>query len=177
MWKLESGCVERITHTRLNPIATNDGKLSPPLLNRTLKDSITANIEQHLPLKAVIISQPTELGSLYSTEELEQLSHWCHERGIALILDGARLPYAAAKNNHLLEQYGRYFDAITISFTKIGGFLGAAVIFRKPPPEWYLRAIKGLGHLIDCTWIVASQTIGLFEDGNILQTCRHCCTP
>ena len=62
----------------------------------------------------VYISQPTEYGTLYSLQELEEISSVCKEYKIPLYVDGARLAYALAcpENNVSLKDLARLCDVL-----------------------------------------------------------------
>ena len=80
----------------------------------------------------VYISQPTEYGTLYSLQELEEISSVCKEYKIPLFVDGARLAYALAcpENNVSLKDLARLCDVFYIGGTKTGALIGEAIVFR-----------------------------------------------
>ena len=82
---------------------------------------------------AVYLSEPTELGTLYSLRELEDISRVCHENGLRLYVDGARLAYSLAcpENDVTLPDLARLCDVFYIGGTKCGTLLGEAVVFPK----------------------------------------------
>lgn len=79
------------------------------------------------------ISQPTEYGTLYSLQELTALCDVCHQRGVKVYVDGARLAYAlAAENNDVtLRDLARLCDVFYIGGTKCGALFGEAVVLPK----------------------------------------------
>ena len=72
--------------------------------------------------KMVYISNTTEIGTVYSKEEIENISEVCKENDLYLFLDGARLASALAskKSNLNLEDYPKYCDIFYIGGTKNG---------------------------------------------------------
>ena len=89
----ECGAPERYLGCKLLPIPTPDGKLTPELVADRVRDVGDAHRNQ---VRVVSISQPTELGTLYSRAELRALAETARAHGLALHVDGARLPMAAA---------------------------------------------------------------------------------
>src|SRR5919112_37826 len=89
----ECGAPERFSGCKLVDLPTPDGKLRPeqvePLLAR-------AGDQHHVQPRVVSVSQPTELGTVYTTGELSRLAEFAHARGMLLHVDGARLSNAAA---------------------------------------------------------------------------------
>ena len=84
--------------------------------------------------KMVYISNPTELGAIYSKEELEKLSSVCRENHLYLYMDGARLGYGlAAEDNTLsMQDIARLCDVFYIGGTKVGTLFGEAVVITNP---------------------------------------------
>ena len=72
--------------------------------------------------KLVYISNPTEVGSIYTKAELEQVSSFCRKNNLILFMDGARLGSAlCSKENDLeLSDLCRLTDAFYIGGTKNG---------------------------------------------------------
>jgi threonine aldolase len=82
----------------------------------------------------VVITQPTELGTLYSLEEIKRITAFAHEQSLLVFMDGARISNAAASLGLPFRAFTRDagIDAMTFGGTKIGLSLGEAVIFFKP---------------------------------------------
>lgn len=70
----------------------------------------------------VYISHPTEFGTLYTKEELKQISEVCREYEIPLYLDGARLGYGLMSRgtDESLSDVAEFCDAFYIGGTKVG---------------------------------------------------------
>lgn len=79
------------------------------------------------------MSHPTEYGTLYSKEELKAISEVCREYKIPLFMDGARLGYglASPESDLTLPLIAEYCDVFYIGGTKVGAFLGEAIVFTK----------------------------------------------
>ena len=127
----ECGAPERIAGVKLIAVPTPDGKLSPELL----AERITRIGDQHASQPRVVsISEATELGTLYTPEEIRALSDLGHERGLLLHVDGARLANAAAALDLPLRALttDAGVDALSFGGTKNGLLAGDAVVFLDP---------------------------------------------
>lgn len=116
----------------------------------------------------VYISQPTEYGTLYSLQELTELSQVCRSRQLYLYVDGARLAYALGcrENDASLKDLARLCDVFYIGGTKCGAMLGEAVVIPDPAliPHFF-TIMKQHGALLAKGRILGIQFDVLFEDG------------
>jgi len=130
----ETGAPERALGTKLITVPTVDAKLRPQDLE--LAKSMFGN--QHAPQPGIVaITQVTELGALYSIEEIRSLSEAAHSMGMFVYLDGARIANATAAlggTRETLRSFTRDagIDAMTFGCTKAGGIFGEAVVFFNP---------------------------------------------
>jgi threonine aldolase len=127
----ECGAPERIAGVKLLTVDTRDGKLTPELV----AERIARVGDQHASQpRAVSISQATELGTVYTPEEVGALAELAHEHGMLLHIDGARLANAAAGLGLSLRALTTDAGADAVSFggTKNGLLLGDAVVFLRP---------------------------------------------
>jgi threonine aldolase len=125
----ECGAPEAIAGLKLLTVPGADGKLTPELVR-----GATGRIgDEHAVQPHVIsISQCTELGTLYTPEEMRWLAEMAHERGMLLHVDGARLSNAAAALGLSLAEAAEGADVLSFGGTK-NGLLGAeAVVFLTP---------------------------------------------
>jgi threonine aldolase len=124
----ECGAPERFTGCKLLPCSTPDGKLRPA--------DITARLtgigdEHRVQPRVVSITQATELGTVYSADEIGALAETAHANGLLLHVDGARLANAAVSLDHPFRRFTTDVGVDLVSFggTK-NGLLGAeAVLF------------------------------------------------
>lgn len=126
----ETGAVEATGHKVL-AIASQDGKITAEQVYRAvISHRNDGSFEHMVQPKLVYISNPTELGTLYSLSELEALSNTCRELGLYLFLDGARLGYGmtAEGNDVTLPDIARLCDVFYIGGTKVGALFGEAVV-------------------------------------------------
>jgi len=124
----ECGAPERIAGVKLLGVETADGKLTPDLV----ADRITGVGDQHASQpRAVSISEATELGTVYTPEEIRSLADLVHRQGMLLHVDGARLANAAAAFDLPLRALTTDAGVDVLSFggTKNGLLLGDAIVF------------------------------------------------
>jgi threonine aldolase len=127
----ECGAFERFSGSKVIPVATDDGKLTP----ENLEPHLRAGHEEHHPQPRVLsISQSTEFGGLYEPEELRALCAFAHERGLLVHVDGARIANAAAALKVTPRALTRDLgvDALTFGGTKNGLMFGEAFCFFDP---------------------------------------------
>jgi threonine aldolase len=124
----ECGAPERVAGLKLLAVDTPDGKLTPALVEPRL---VRFGDEHAVQPRVVSITQSTELGTLYTPDEVRALADQAHERGMLLHVDGARLSNAAAALDVPLRAITTDVGADAVSFggTKNGMMLGDAVVF------------------------------------------------
>ena len=127
----EGGAPERVAGLKLLPIATPDGKLTPDLVAPKL---IRFGDEHAVQPRVVSITQSTELGTVYSVDEIRALADQAHAHGMLLHVDGARLANAAAALGVPLRTLttDAGVDALSFGGTKTGLLLGEAVVLLRP---------------------------------------------
>lgn len=123
----ETGAVEATGH-KILARPNQAGKLSAQAVREEMKEHTDAHVTKPA---LVYISQPTELGTLYTRKELETLRAVCNEYDLLLYCDGARLASAlTAKGNDVtLCDLARLCDAFYIGGTKCGALFGEALVF------------------------------------------------
>ena len=124
----------------------------------------------------VAISQVTELGTVYTIDEIAALAEFAHARGLLLFLDGARLANAAASlgcsPREMTTEAG--VDALTFGGTKNGLLYGEAVVFLRPELARRARfARKQAGQLASKMRFVSAQFDALLTDDLWLDNARH----
>src|SRR5690242_19084135 len=121
----ESTAPEKFLGCKLVTIPAPDGKISAG----AVKDRIQRIGDQHHPqAKVISISQATEYGTVYSTEELKALS----ELGLHLHMDGSRIANAAITLNKSFKEITANVDVLSFGGTKNGLMFGEAIVFFKP---------------------------------------------
>ena len=164
----EAGAVEFGGHKVL-ALPHSNGKLSADAVRACLEEYRQDENRDHMVMPGMVyLSHPTEYGTLYTLEELRQISGVCRAYGIPLYLDGARLAYALAcpENDITLPDLGALCDAFYIGGTKCGALFGeAAVIPMRGSVPHLFTMIKQHGALLAKGRIAALQFDVLFTDG------------
>lgn len=111
----------------LVPISAPDGKLTPDLIRPLL--SAVGNVHHNQP-KMISISQSTELGTVYTAEEIKALSAFAHENDMYLHVDGARISNAVAALGISMKEatVDCGVDIMSFGGTKNGLMIGEAVL-------------------------------------------------
>lgn len=126
----ESGAIERGGHKVLI-LPSNNGKVSARDVADYIRDFYRDDTYEHMVAPGLLyITQPTELGTLYTLSELEALSSVCRKNHIPLYMDGARLAYALASQSadFSLQDIARLCDVFYIGGTKCGALFGEALV-------------------------------------------------
>ena len=124
----------------------------------------------------VYISNPTELGTLYSKAELEDIREACDECNLYLFLDGARLGYGLMSDGYdvTIEDIARLCDVFYIGGTKVGALFGEAVVIVNPAlQEDFRYIIKQKGGMLAKGRLLGIQFLELFKDGLYFEISAH----
>lgn len=123
----ECGAPQRVVGCRLLTVETADGKLTPELVRTRLHGF---GFEHHSQPKAISISQPTELGTLYTLEEIRALADLAHSYNMYLHMDGARLANAAVALGKSFKEMTTEVGVDCLSFggTKNGMLMGESCV-------------------------------------------------
>lgn len=163
----EAGAIEYTGHKVLE-LPGHDGKIKAAELREFLCNYWQdANHEHMVSPGMVYISHPTEYGTLYSRQELKEISEICREYEIPLYLDGARLGYGlmSRQTDVTLPVIAQYCDVFYIGGTKVGALFGEAVVFTKNNmPRHFLTMVKQQGGLLAKGWLLGLQFDTLFTD-------------
>lgn len=158
----ECGAPEHYTGCKLLAVPTPDGKLQPGQIINLLE---AFDSQHHSQPRVVSISQSTELGTVYTPEEIEALANFAHENGMLLHMDGARIANAAAALNVGLKAFTTDAGVDILSFggTKNGMMFGEAIIFFNPELSRNFKYIRKQGmQLMSKMRFVAAQFNALF---------------
>ncbi|MGN0254751.1 MAG: threonine aldolase family protein [Eubacterium sp.] len=163
----EAGAIEAGGHKVL-ALPHHEGKLNAVDIEKYARRYWADGNHEHMVMPGMVyISQPTEYGTLYSLEELTQISEICHKNQLALYVDGARLAYALAcpENDVTLPDLASLCDAFYIGGTKCGALFGEAVVIPKHDYIPHLfTIIKQHGALLAKGRIAGIQFETLFTD-------------
>lgn len=172
----ETGAVESCGHKVL-ALPSDDGKITASQIKDAYEEHINNGAFEHMVQpKMVYISSPTELGTIYSKEELAAISEVCRECGLYLFLDGARLGYglAAPDNDLTLADIAALCDVFYIGGTKVGALFGEAVVIRNEELKKDFRYfIKQKGGMLAKGRLLGIQFDTLFTDNLYYEISAH----
>ncbi len=169
----ETGAIEATGHKVLTCSSAN-GKLLPKDIRKICAEH---NNEHMVQPKLVYISQATELGTIYSHEELKEISTTCKELNLYLFVDGARLGVALAKaenNPPSLADMAKLCDAFYLGGTKNGALFGEALVLCNLHVQNDFRYLcKQRGAMLAKGWLVAAQFEALLANNRYLEFAEH----
>ncbi|MFE5670587.1 threonine aldolase family protein [Agromyces sp. NPDC056523] len=169
----EGGAPERVGGIKLLTVPTDDGKLTPDLVDR---EAWGWGDEHRAQPLVVSITQTTELGTAYSVDEIRALADHAHERGMRLHMDGARLSNAAASLGLPLHAFTRDAGVDVLSFggTKNGALLGEAIVVLDPEASAGLKYLRKLNMQLSSKMrFVSAQLIALLDGDLYLRNASH----
>ena len=164
LWNDESTAPERALGMRLIPLRSEDGKIDPAALEEVMGRG--HGVHGAHPV-ALTLTQPTEVGTLYSLEELRHLIDIAKRHGLGVHVDGARLGCAVAamgiSAREMLVASG--VDVVSFGGTKQGMLCGEAVVFLTPGlgadfPYWQKHSMQ----LASKMRFLSAQFEALLED-------------
>jgi threonine aldolase len=168
----EAGAIEATGH-KVHHLSHIDGKISA----EQVRQLVAIHQDDHMVRPAMVyISQSTELGTIYSLSELEELSRVCRENGLLFYIDGARLGSALASEraDFTLSDIASLSDVFYFGGTKNGALFGEAVVLREPKAGSDLtRLLKQRGAILAKGQALGLQFEALFKDDMWLRLARH----
>lgn len=168
----ESGAIEATGHKVLT-LTSYQGKVNAADVKDYITEFYKDETYEHMVAPGMLyISFPTEYGTVYSLQELEDISRVCHEAGIPLFIDGARLAYglAAEGNDVTIKDIARIADVFYIGGTKVGALFGEAVVITDPSLlKHFTPLVKQHGALLAKGRLLGLQFEALFTDGLYFQ--------
>lgn len=153
----ECAAPEFAAQVKLLPIASVDGKIPWALLPPTL---IRRGDQHYSQIKAISLTQPTELGTTYSLNEIREITNWAHANQMYVHIDGARLANAVVSLNTGFRELctNLKIDVVSFGGTKNGLMMGEAVIvLNSALGEHFKYRRKQLGQLPSKTRFISSQ--------------------
>lgn len=172
----EAGAIEFSGHKVLT-LPSKEGKIDAVDVDKYINTFYSdANYEHMVFPGMVYISYPTEYGTLYSKEELENISKVCEKHHIPLYIDGARLGYGlvSEKSEVTIADIARICDVFYIGGTKIGALCGEAIIFTKNnEPKHFTTLIKQQGALLAKGRLIGIQFLELFSNNLYFEISKH----
>lgn len=172
----EAGAIEFTEH-KVITIPGHDGKMDPKELEQYMNEFLDdANSEHSVYPGMVYITFPTELGTLYTKDELTELYELCQKYHLPLYIDGARLGYGlmSPENDITLPYLAHHCDVFYIGGTKVGALCGEAVVFthNNAHPHFF-NIVKQHGALMAKGRVVGLQFETLFTDNLYFEISKH----
>ena len=167
----ECGAPENYLGCKLVALPTPDGKIRPEQIEASLGG--LGNPHNVQP-RVVSLSQATELGTVYSLEELRELTSCARAHGLRVHMDGARLANAAASLGASLKEITAGVDVLSFGATKNGLIYGEAVVVFDPQLAGEFAYIRKQGMQLPSKMrFVAAQFQALLEDDLWLANASH----
>jgi len=172
----ETGAIEATGH-KILALPSEDGKLTAAQVEEVVRlHRCDADAEHTAQPKMVYISNSTEVGTVYTKTELEDLSRACRQLGLYLFMDGARLGYAltSVESDLTVADLAELCDVFYIGGTKVGAMFGEAVVISNPAiAEDFRYLIKQRGGMLAKGWLLGLQFEALLQDGLYFEIARH----
>lgn len=171
----ETGAIEATGHKVLT-LPSSDGTLAPEQIRKACQTYASSTVPEHeVAPGAVYLSHPSESGTLYSQEILQEIRQICDEYQIPLYIDGARLAYALASphNDVSLADLARIAHVFTIGGTKCGALCGEAVVIAPELGGCFRNMLKQTSGILAKGRLLGLQFDALFTDKLYLELCKE----
>lgn len=172
----ETGSIEATGH-KIVSLPSKDGKITAQQIDDTMQAQLADESAEHIvQIKLVYISNSTELGTIYTLDELQAISAVCKKYGLFLFMDGARLSYAltASDSDITFCDLARLCDVFYMGGTKCGAMFGEAVVISNPLiAEDFRYLIKQRGAMLAKGWLLGLQFEALLKDDLYLNIARQ----
>lgn len=168
----ETGAVEATGH-KIITVTKSDGKLESKDIIEVM--NVYNEVHRVFP-KVVYISNSTEIGTVYTKQELMELYNTCKKYGLYLFLDGARLPIAlTTKHTDLtLKDIYDYTDVFYISGTKNGMPLGEMIVIKNDEiNDNFKYHLKNQGAMVSKTFTLSYMFMEYFKDDFYLSLAKN----
>lgn len=169
----ECGAPEKFTGCKVLTVDTPDGKIRPEMLGRHMHGF---DFEHHSQPRVISVSQATEMGTVYTTEEVRTLADFAHQHGMLLHMDGARIANAAVSLGETFRSFTTDAGVDILSFggTKNGMMYGEAVCFLKPGLAEGFKYVRKQGmQLASKMRFIAAQYIAYLSGGLWRDSASH----
>ncbi|WP_430816860.1 threonine aldolase family protein [Carboxylicivirga sp. RSCT41] len=169
----ECGAPEKLSGCKLLPVETDNGKITVEQISKYMHGF---GFEHHAQPKMVSITQATELGTIYSIEEIKEIADYVHGLGLYLHMDGARIANAAAALGCSLADISINAGVDILSFggTKNGLMFGEAIVFADPKLAENVKYIrKQSTQLHSKMRYISAQFARLLQDELWLSNASH----
>ena len=169
----ECGAPERWTGCKLLSVESTDGKVTPDAVE---KHMYGIDFEHHSQPRVISITQSTEMGTIYSLEEIRSITDYAHDRNMLVHMDGARISNAAASLGtgfrELTVDTG--IDVLSFGGTKNGMMYGEAVVFMRDEFATDFKYLRKQGmQLASKMRYIAAQFDRFLDEDIWLKNARH----
>ena len=172
----EAGAIEFTGH-KVIELDQKNGKISAGEIKKYIDEYYSDENHEHMVFPGMVyISYPTEYGTLYTKQELEDISSVCRNYTIPLFIDGARLGYGlmSKKSDVTLKDIAELSSVFYVGGTKVGALCGEAVVFTKHNmPEHFMTSVKKRGALLAKGRLIGIQFDTLFTDDLYFSISQH----
>lgn len=165
----ECGAPEKHIGCKLNLIRTKNGKLQAKQIEVLL---IRPGDQHYSQPKMVSITQPTELGTVYSLNEIKEIAEVCKRNKLYFHIDGARLSNAVNYLDSTFKEVCQYADAVSMGGTK-NGLLGCEMVLINSETPTFKFERKQLMQLPSKTRFMSQQFLTYFEQDLWKEIANH----
>jgi threonine aldolase len=161
----ECGAPEKFSGCKVLSVDTPDGKITPGLIKKHMHGF---GFEHHSQPKVISITQVSEMGTVYTVEEIKALAGYAHENGMLLHMDGARISNAAVALGLPFKAFTTDAGVDILSFggTKNGIMFGEAICFLRPGLAEDFKYLRKQGmQLASKMRYISAQYLAFFRDG------------
>jgi len=169
----ECGAPEKFIGCKVLVVDTPDGKITPELIEKHMHG---IDFEHHSQPKVISITQPTEMGTVYTPEEVKTLAAYAHKHKMLLHMDGARIANAAVTLGVPFRAFTTDAGVDILSFggTKNGMMYGEAVCFLRPGLSDGFKYLRKQGmQLASKMRFIAAQYIAYLSGGLWKECAEH----
>ena len=169
----ECGAPERWTGCKLLSVESRDGKLTPASIE---KHMYGIGFEHHSQPRVISITQSTEMGTVYSPDEIRAITDYAHHHNMLVHMDGARISNAAAglqlDFKSITADAG--IDVLSFGGTKNGMMYGEAVVFMSKEHASDFKFLRKQGmQLASKMRYIAAQFERFLDEDVWLENARH----
>lgn len=169
----ECGAPEMMGGFKLISVPSIDGKMTVAELEKAF---IRRGDQHYSQAQTLSITQPTEIGTVYSMEELQELISWAKSKKLFVHIDGARLSNAAVSLGKSFKEFTTDLGVDVVSFggTKNGLMMGEAVIFPSKNMALDFKYIrKQCSQLPSKSRFIAAQFLAYFQNNLWQEIAAH----
>ena len=169
----ECGAPERWTGCKLLSVESPDGKLSPATIE---KHMYGIDFEHHSQPHVVSITQSTEMGTVYTPDEIKAVTDYAHDHNMLVHMDGARISNAAASLGTGFREFtvDTGVDVLSFGGTKNGMMYGEAVVFMSEEFAYDFKYLRKQGMQLASKMRFIAAQFGRFLDEDVwLKNASH----